>query len=70
MNRGKFIRNVFGAFAAVAVGKYIPLATRVPDLEATKRIGGYLKVSRQLLSNLPFLQQTLSELLLEDLKNI
>lgn len=66
MNRGSFIRNMFGAVAAVTIGRYLPTTT-VTYKDAAK-VAPYARVSKQFMANLPFLQETLPRLLLRDLQ--
>ena len=71
MKRSDFLKSLGGfAIAFSGVGKLAIVETPVvvAPVVSAKYIAGYMKVSKQLMANLPFLQATLPEVLLRDLK--
>jgi len=72
MKRSDFLKSLGGfAIAFSGVGKLAIIESPVvaAPIVTAKYIAGYVKMSKQMMANLPFLQSVLPEMLLKDYYN-
>ena len=69
MNRGNFLKSLFVIAAAPkSLIKELakPAINTVHSIDSAKYIAGYMKMSKQMMANLPFLQSVLPEMLMKN----